>query len=83
MSGNRKTGAPKLRYKDGLKQHLKNAGINVDTWEDKAHNRSHWHGIVLKSLIAIEERHLQRYNIAHDKRHSQPITSDFICSRCH
>ena len=83
ISGNRKTGAPKLRYKDGLKQHLKNAGIDVDTWEDKAHDRSCWHGIVLKSLIAIEERHLQRYNIAHGKRHSQLVTSDFICSRCH
>ena len=31
MSGNRKTSAPKLRYKDGLKWHLKNAGIDVDT----------------------------------------------------
>ena len=48
MSGNRKTGALKLRYKDGLKWHLKNAGIDVDTWEDKAHDRFHWHGIVLR-----------------------------------
>ena len=29
-SGNRRTGVPKLRYKDGLKQHLKSAGIDVD-----------------------------------------------------
>ena len=83
MSSNRKTGAPKLRYKDGLKQHLKNAGIDVHTWEDKAQDRSCWHGIISKSLIAIEERCLQRYNIVYDKRHSQLATSDFICSRCH
>ena len=36
MSGNRKTGAPKLRYKGGLKWHLKSAGIDVHTWEDEA-----------------------------------------------
>ena len=83
ISGNRKTGAPKLRYKDGLKQHLKNAGIDVHIWEDKAQDRSCWHGIVLKSLIAIEERCLQRYNIVHNKRHSQLVTSDFIYSRGH
>ena len=35
----------------------------------------------MKSLTAIEERHLQRYNIAHGKRHSQLVISDFICSR--
>ena len=78
MSGSRKTGAPKLRYKDCLKWNLKNAGIDVHTWEDKAQDRSCWHGIVLKSLIAIEERCLQRYNIVHNKRHSQLVTSDFI-----
>ena len=76
-------GAPGLGCRDCLKWHLKNAGIDVDTWKDKAHDRSHWHGIIFKSLITIEDRHLQRYNIAHDKRHSQPVTSDFICSRCH
>ena len=81
--GNRNSGAPKLRYIDGLKWHLKNAGIDVHTWEDIAQDRSCWHGIISKSLIAIEERHLQRYNIVHDKRHSQLVTSDFICSRCH
>ena len=58
MSDNRKTGAPKLRYKDDLKWHLKNAGIDVHTWEDIAQDRSCWHGIISKSLIAIEERHL-------------------------
>ena len=83
ISGNKKTSASKLRYKDGLKWHLMKVGIDVHTWEDKGQDRSCWHGIILKSLIAIEERHLQRYNIAHDKRHSQLVTSDFICSRCH
>ena len=83
ISGNRKTGVPKLRYTDGLKWHLKNAGIDVHTWEDKGQHRYCWHGIILKSLIAIEERCLQRYNIVHNKRHSQLVTSDFICSRCH
>ena len=82
MSGNRKTGAPKLRYKDGLKWHLKSTGTDVHTWEDEAQDRSHWHGIISKSLTAIEKRHLWRYNIAHDKRHSQLVTSGFICSRC-
>ena len=83
ISGNRKTGAPKLRYKDCLKWHLKNAGIDVHTREDKAQDRSYWCGITSNSLIAIEERHLQRYNIVHDRRHSQLLSSDFICSRCH
>ena len=40
MSGNRKTGAPKPRYKDGMKWNLKNANIDVQTWEDKAQDRS-------------------------------------------
>ena len=45
MSGNRKTGVPKLRYKDGLKQHLKSAGIDVQTWEDESQDRPWlaWH----------------------------------------
>ena len=55
----------------------------IHTWEDKAQDRSCWCGIILKSLIAIEDSHLQWYNIVHDKRHSQLVTSDFICSRCH
>ena len=54
-SDNRKTGAPKLRYKDGLKWHLKGASIDVHTCEDEAQDRSCWHGIILKSLTAIEE----------------------------
>ena len=83
LSGNRKTFAPKLRYKDGLKWHLKITGIDVHIWKDEAQDRSHWCGNVLVSLTPIEERCLQRYNIAHDKRHSQLVTSDFICSRCH
>ena len=56
MLGNRKTGAPKLRYNNGLKQHVKNACIDIHTWEDKAQDRSCWHGIISKSLIAIEEK---------------------------
>ena len=73
----------KTEVQNGLKQHLKNAGIDVHIWEDKAQDRSCWCDIVSKFLIAIEERHLQQYNIAHNKRHSQLVTSDFICSRCH
>ena len=44
--GKRKQGGQKLRYKDVIKRHMKNTTIDDDTWEEKAANRSVWHGLV-------------------------------------
>ena len=38
--GNRPKGFPRLRYKDAVKRDLKKTGINFETWESIAVDRS-------------------------------------------
>ncbi|KAJ8346851.1 hypothetical protein SKAU_G00282520 [Synaphobranchus kaupii] len=54
--GKRKQGGQKLRYEDVLKRHMKNTGMNDNTWERDALDRSKWCCIVRKSIPATEEK---------------------------
>ena len=44
--GSRKTGRPRLRYKDVCKRDMKSASIETADWERLAHDRSIWRSIV-------------------------------------
>ena len=42
VTGKRPTGCPQLQYKDTCKHDLKALGMNTDTWEVAATDRSTW-----------------------------------------
>ena len=42
VTGKRPAGLPQLRYKDTCKRDLKVLGMNTDTWEAAAADRSTW-----------------------------------------
>ena len=46
QTGKRSLGAPKKRYKDTRKVSLKTFGINPNTWEKEAANRTKWRTLV-------------------------------------
>lgn len=80
--GNRKQGGQKLRFKDVLKRHMKTAGINPDTWEHNAKDRSKWRSLVKKSMKCTDDKLMKEYQRAHERRHTQP-TSGLSCNLCH
>ena len=55
LTGKRPTGRPQLRYKDICKRDLKALGINTNTWEAAAADRSTWKQEVKKGLSLFEE----------------------------
>ena len=48
-NGNRKRGGQELSYKDVQKRHIKNCGIDGDTWEETALDRTRWRATVPNS----------------------------------
>jgi transcription termination factor 2 len=80
--GRRSTGGQKLRYKDVLKRHMKNARVPSESWEEKAQNRREWKAIVRAATSSIEEKRQAEYLKAHQRRHTVITTSDFICTNC-
>ena len=52
----RRTGRPQLRYRDVVKRDMKAVGIDTETWENLAANRSQWRGAVTKHLKTGEEK---------------------------
>ena len=79
--GKRKQGGQKLRFKDVLKRHMKNANVKSETWEQDALDRRFWRAIVKQSVKSIEEKRQLEYQRAHGRRHST-ATSWHPCSRC-
>ena len=49
-TGSRHTGRPQLRYRDVVKRDMKAVGIDTETWENLAADRSQWRGAVTKHL---------------------------------
>lgn len=41
-TGGRHTGRPQLRYRDAVKRDMKAVGIDTETWENLAADRSQW-----------------------------------------
>ena len=88
VTGKRPTGRPQLWYKDICKRHLKALGINTNTWEAAAANRSTWKQEVKKGLSALFEENLAQQ--AEEKRsgrktqlHADRPATTFTCGKCH
>ena len=84
--GQRKTGRPKLRYKDVFKRDLKCLRIHPDTWESQADDRPAWRLTVRRGILdqeahrvecAVEKRARRKQRI---EQPHQP--TDFLCSEC-
>ena len=56
--GSRKVGAPRLRYKDAFKGHLKNMN-ELENWREKAEDRVTWRKVVAGAADAIRRRNVQ------------------------
>ena len=86
VTGKRLTGRPQLRYYDTCKCILKALGINTDTREAAASDRSTWKQEVHKDLSfqrnpmqKAEEKRSCRKTWLHADR---PVTT-FTCGKCH
>ena len=55
-TGSRRTGRPQLRHRDVVKRNMKAVGIDTETWEYLAADRSQWRGAVTKHLKTGEEK---------------------------
>ena len=55
-NGQRKIGAPRKRYKDSLKAHLKNFNIDVFTCENAAPDRPPWLKTIHNGALFLEEK---------------------------
>ena len=64
-TGSRRTGRPQLRYRDVVKRDMKAVGINTETWENLAADRSQWRGAVTKHLKIGEDKLKQEIGRAH------------------
>ena len=86
MEGQRKTGRPKLRFKDVLKRDLKNSAINLNTWESQADDRQAWRLAVKQGTAGKESRrieHAVNKRAKRKQRSEQPQQpSAYTCSRC-
>ena len=73
-----------LRYKDGVKRHLKATHITVDHWETLAQDRQQWRQAIHKRKSHIEEKISQKYQHDHNLHHGFPDASAPIifCVNC-
>ena len=55
-TGKRSLGRPKKRYKDTLKESLKQCNIPQSSWEKSAEDRPAWRTLVRKGVAAFEEK---------------------------
>ena len=78
--------AKKLRYKDMLRHHLQNEGINQNYWESLAPDRLVWRKKVLSGLKKFEDARmtkLEERRHMHQKMAQGVITSQYVCAICH
>ena len=58
--GKRSHGAQKKRYKDILKASLKDFSLPTESWEQIAHDRTKWRGLVKRGASEYEAKNNQR-----------------------
>ena len=87
VTGKRPTRRPQRRYKDICKRDLKALGINTDTWEAAAADRSTWKQEVKKGLSLFEENLTQQAEEKRSRRktrlHADRPATTFTCGKCH
>lgn len=72
LAASRKSGGPKLRYKDQLKQTLKKCNIQPNNLESAAANRPLWRSLCHKGVTCLEENRTQQRVLRRQQRH-QPV----------
>ena len=82
--GSRKVGAPRLRYKDVFKRHLKNTK-EYDNWREKIKDRVTWRKVVAGAADATRKRNVQLWT---EKRlckltpAPRPTEAAYRCGTC-
>ena len=69
-SGTRPHGGPKRRYKDQFKQNMKLTGLNPQTWDQLAKDRSTWRQTIPAAVKMFEE---ERRRIVKAKRQARKL----------
>ena len=84
--GKRGIGRPKLRYKDKLKENLKNADVDTENWEELALNRASWRTTINKNIRKFEKANQQaredKRAAAKEKPPTTSSTTTVTCSVC-
>ena len=81
--GSRKTGRPRLRYKDVCKRDMKSASIETADWERLAHDRSIWRSTVREGTRNADMRRREEQAKKRDRRKGRILAqSQYICSIC-
>ncbi|XP_038062349.1 uncharacterized protein LOC119732818 [Patiria miniata] len=88
-SGSRPIGRPNLRFKDVCKRDMRQAGIDPNSWEEAAQDRSAWRQTVAAGIHRAEER---RTSLLQEKRQRrklrvaapspESVPSPFVCANC-
>ena len=80
--GTRPLGAPKLRYKDVLKRHLKNTN-ELNDWRRKAEDRIFWRSVVSGAADAIRDQSIAAWEAKRTRvRAPLPGFPDIRCHIC-
>lgn len=87
-SGRRPTGRPTLRFKDVCKRDLKLTGIDPNTWESLADDRSAWKLAVREGVRRGEEERSQQLEEKRTRRKERQqnqapnAPSCYVCNKC-
>ena len=82
-SGKRKTGRPRLRYKDVCMRDMRAARISTSDWEEKAEDRSTWRTAVRKGVKTAEENRMEESINKRAKRKAEKIgPTEHVCKGC-
>ena len=73
--GKRSHGGQRKRYKDTLKASLKCCGINPDTWETTAQDRSAWRAAVSTGVSGFEARRVEENMQKRQRRKNRASTT--------
>ena len=82
----RTCGRPHLRFKDVCKENLKQAGINANSWEPLAADRSRWRAAILRGSKKNETDLLDEWEAKRQRRKrprdSTPTDNSYPCRFC-
>ena len=84
-NGSRARGRPKLRYKDVIKNDMKQTGIDIGTWEEISFDRPNWRPTLARHLKTGEEKLRETWEKRRQKMKAITDTSKaaaFTCNNC-
>ena len=84
-SGSRPIGRPKKRYKDYIKSVINSCGIDPNTFEGLAADRTEWKRVTVSGVETLENNLREQRNFRRERRHAQraQVPADtIICPDC-